>query len=291
MESAAGQPVSRTVPSPERQNALLTLLADEDPAVSIAIERQLLVDGTASLEWLRRHRVHSDPTIRRRVRELLLRQDRAEADLAFLNYCHRHGEHFDLEEAVWVFVRTRNPDANIPAYRAQLDEWAEECRSLIEGAEGGAQVIQGLNRVLFQTHGFHGNGDDYYDPLNSYLDTVIDRRRGIPITLSCVYQFVARRLGLPVVGIGMPGHFLCRYQTAQEELFLDPFHAGALVSRGEARRRLEHFTLNDLESHLQPISARRCLQRMISNLHIIHRERRESETTLRLQRYLMVLSR
>lgn len=291
MDPAAGQSALPQTPSPERQRALLTLLADDDPVVSGAIQGQLLAGGATTLAWLRPHRLHDDPGVRRRVREILIRHGRAQADLDFLDFCNRHGEHFDLEEAVWLFARTRTPDANIAAYRAQLDQWAEEARPFVEAAEDGLRVVLGLNLVLFQRHGFHGNGDDYYNPENSYLDTVMDHRRGIPISLCCVYQFVGRRLGLPMVGIGMPGHFLCRYQTAQEEHLIDPFHAGALVTRGEARRRLEHFTLGDLESHLEPISARRCLQRMISNLHIIHKERREPDEALRLQRYLMLLSR
>ena len=280
-------------PSPERQQALLTLLADEDPAVADSIRERLAPQGRPQ-GWLRAHRLHADPVIRARVRALLDAQARLEADREFLEFCAGHGEHFDLERAVWILARTRNPEAPIEAYRAQLDDWARSAAPGVEAATDGAGVVAALNAVLFGEQRFRGNAEQYFDPENSYLDRVIDRRRGIPITLCCLYQFVARRLGLPVVGIGMPGHFLCRYQDAQGEWLIDAFHGGRLVTRSEARQRLAHFfSMNDSDGSvlLQPISPRRCLQRMIANLHVIHQERRDAAESRRLQQYLILLSR
>lgn len=280
-------------PPPERQQALLTLLADEDSAVADSIRERLAPQGRP-VPWLRLHRLHADPLIRARVRALLDAQARIDADREFLEFCAGHGEHFDLERAVWILARTRNPEAPIEAYQAQLDEWAREAAPGVEAAADGAGVVAALNAVLFGDQRFRGNAEQYFDPENSYMDRVIDRRRGIPITLCCLYQFVARRLGLPVVGIGMPGHFLCRYQDAQGEWLIDAFHGGRLVTRSEARQRLAHFfSMNDSDGSilLQPISARRCLQRMIANLHVIHQERRDAAESRRLQQYLILLSR
>ncbi|MFM8877633.1 MAG: SirB1 family protein [Verrucomicrobiota bacterium] len=281
-----------SVPSAARQQALLTLLADEDPGVVGAIREQLAPKGRP-LSWLKAHRLHDDPLIRARVRELLEAQARLEADREFLEFCAGHGEHFDLEEAVWRLARTRNPEAPIAAYQAQLDWWAQAAATGVEAASDGGAVVAALNAVLFGEQGFCGNSENYFDPDNSYMDRVIDRRRGIPITLCCLYQFVARRLGLPVVGIGMPGHFLCRYQDVQGEWLIDAFHGGRLVTRSEARQRLAHFSLSDTDGAilLQPITPRRCLQRMIANLHVIHQERRDAAESRRLQQYLVLLSR
>jgi regulator of sirC expression with transglutaminase-like and TPR domain len=232
--------------------------------------------------------------VRSRVRALLDAQARLEADREFLEFCAGHGEHFDLERAVWILARTRNPEAPVEAYQAQLDDWARAAAPGVEAATDGAGVVAALNAVLFGEQRFRGNAEQYFDPENSYLDRVIDRRRGIPITLCCLYQFVARRLGLPVVGIGMPGHFLCRYQDAQGEWLIDAFHGGRLVTRSEARQRLAHFfSMADSDGSilLQPISPRRCLQRMIANLHVIHQERRDTAEARRLQQYLILLSR
>ena len=281
-----------SVPSVERQQALLTLLADDDPGVAGTIRERLAPNGRP-VQWLKAHRLHDDPLIRARVRELLEAQARLEADREFLEFCAGHGEHFDLEEAVWKLARTRNPEAPIAAYQAQLDWWAQAAAPAVETASGGEAVVTALNAVLFGEQGFRGNSEHYFDPDNSYMDRVIDRRRGIPITLCCLYQFVARRLGLPVVGIGMPGHFLCRYQDVQGEWLIDAFHGGRLVTRSEARQRLAHFALSDSDGAilLQPITPRRCLQRMIANLHVIHQERRDAGESRRLQQYLVLLSR
>jgi regulator of sirC expression with transglutaminase-like and TPR domain len=288
--TSASQSPGKT-PSPERQQALLTLLADDDPKVHQSIRRQLLADGETSRQWLRAHLIHPDPAIRARVKELVHAMAADDADSQFLEFCLRHGEHFALEEAVWLFVRTRYADANIEAYRAQLDEWANDARPKVLRATSGAATLRAINEVLFTRLGFHGNSDQYYEPANSYLNKVIDLRRGIPISLCAVYQFVTQRLELPVTGIGMPGHFLCRYQSPVDEYYIDPFHQGMLLTRAEARQRLEHFAAASDETLLQPISARRTLQRMIANLHLIHKERRDRVEAERLQRYLVVLSR
>ncbi len=174
-----------------------------------------------------------------------------------------------------------------------MDWWAQAAAPAVETASDGGSVVAALNAVLFGEQGFRGNSEHYFDPDNSYMDRVIDRRRGIPITLCCLYQFVARRLGLPVVGIGMPGHFLCRYQDVQGEWLIDAFHGGRLVTRSEARQRLAHFSLSESDGAvlLQPITPRRCLQSMIANLHVIHQERRDAGESRRLQQYLVLLSR
>jgi regulator of sirC expression with transglutaminase-like and TPR domain len=286
-----GSSLLATTPSLARQRAFLTLLADDDPSISNAIAAQLILGGEATLRWLREHRLDADPTLRKAVRAFLLKQSREKADLTFLNFCQSRAEYFDLEEAVWLFVLTHNPEACIAAYQAQLDDWAEEARSGVEESASGSGVVAAINQVLFINQGFRGNGEDYYNELNSYLDSVIDLRRGLPISLSCVYLFVGRRLGLPLVGIGMPGHFLCRYQTAQEELLIDPFHGGRIVSRGEALLRLIQFSLNDLDVHLQPITPKRCLQRLIANLHLLYKKHGNIAEATRLQHYLLLLSR
>lgn len=290
--SPGGATTGESFPSVERQQALLTLLADEDPGVVGAIREQLAPNGRPR-PWLQAHRLHGDPLVRARVRELLESQARIEADREFLEFCAGHGEHFDLEEAVWKLARTRNPEAPIEAYQAQLDWWAQVAEPAVDAASDGAGVVSALNGVLFGEQGFRGDTEHYFNPDNSYMDRVIDRRRGIPISLCCLYQFVARRLGLPVVGIGMPGHFLCRYQDVQGEWLIDAFHGGRLVTRSEARQRLAHFALSDADGAilLQPVTPRRCLQRMIANLHVIHQERRDVAESRRLQQYLVLLSR
>ena len=132
-----------------------------------------------------------------------------------------------------------------------------------------------LSEYLFDHIGFRGNEEDYYDPRNSYLNQVLERRMGIPITLAVVYMEVGRRLKIPLVGIGMPGHFLVRHVEV-EDLFVDPFHGGIMLSEDECQQRLKERVSGEIPwdpSLLRPISNREILARIIRNLKAIYMQR------------------
>jgi regulator of sirC expression with transglutaminase-like and TPR domain len=279
------------VPTPTRQSALITLLADDDPAISAQIRSQLIAGGPETLAWLGNHRLHPDPQARRRVQEVLDHFGSTEAEAALVGFLSSSGENLDLEEGVWRFVRTRFPEAPVAAYRAQLDAWAAQLSEEMAEAATGADILGRINRVLFTELGFKGNEQQYYDPANTYLNIVMDRRLGIPISMCVIYLFLCRRLNLPVTGIGMPGHFLCRYQTPREEHYIDAFHGGKLLTRIDCLRRLKQFAVDYEDTVLQPISSRRILHRMISNLHLIYKERRDRAEVARLEKFLGVIGR
>ncbi len=283
--------MAKVTPSPSLQSALVTLLADDDPAVSEPIRRRLLEGRESTMAWLHCHRLHADPAARRRVHEVLESLGRTSAEAAWGAFLSGHGEGLDLEDGAWLFVRTRYPHAPVEAYRAQLDEWAARLRDPMASAANGERMLVHINGLLFGELGFRGNEERYYDPANSYLNLVMDRRTGIPITLGIVYLLLARRLRLPVAGIGMPGHFLCRYQTPREEFYIDAFHGGRLLARAECVRRLKQFAIEQDDAALQPLSPRRILHRMVSNLHLLHKDRRDRPETERLERYLGLLGR
>ena len=272
-------------------SAMLTLLGDDDPEVRSAIRTKLVAGGEPVFRFLGRHRLHPEPSVRTRVRELLDQREAALRDSEFMAFVLGQGEQFDLEDGVWRFSLARYPDINVAAFRAQLDAWADRVRDPLRAGASGAETLLALNQVLFGELGFRGNSDDYHDPANSYVNRVMDRRRGIPISLSAVYLFVGRRLGLPVAGIGMPGHFLCRYQTSREEIYIDAFNGGKLLDRADCKRRIEALAVEHDDSHLAPVTSRRMLQRMIANLHLLHKEKKQRAETERLQRHLVALSR
>ena len=279
------------MPAPERQKALLTLLADDDDRVYQAIRAELLSGGEKNTGWLREHLLHPDPAIRRRVREFLTEFDAEKNDNAFILFCLSAGENLDLEEGVWRFVLTEYPDANVGAYQAQLDQWAAAITERMPESPTGEDRLRVINEYLYGDLGFRGNGDALSDPQASYLNRVIDRRQGIPIAMCCIYMFVARRLGIAMSGIGMPGHFLCRFQTAIEEHYVDAFHGGLIMNRADARKRLAHYNLDNDDRLLMPVSTRRTLQRMVSNVHLAYKERNDEVATERLQRHLFALAR
>ena len=127
--------------------------------------------------------------------------------------------------------------------------------------------------MLFVDYGFRGNTSDYHDPRNSFLNDVIDRRVGIPITLSAIYLEVARRLKFAVQGVGMPGHFVVKCRSGDEEIFLDPFNAGSVLTRQQCRDFIGQMKLEDgqsTERWLRRVTNRQILARMLTNLKVIY---------------------
>jgi regulator of sirC expression with transglutaminase-like and TPR domain len=278
--------------SESRRAALLTLLADDDPAIYRSIRQKIISLGPNATEWLRPHALSRDPTLRRRTQEILLSFDRQTADNQFLGFCLKHGEELDLEQGAWLLAQTQYPDINVAGYRALLDSYAGDLQDVLTTSpEEPEQALNAINDYLFGELGFAGNEEDYNDPENSYLNRVLDRRTGNPINLSLVYLMVARRLRLPVAGIGLPGHFVCRYQSSATEIYIDAFNRGKLLTKADCVRYLLQGNYSVRDDYLAPVSPRRILLRICSNLHQIYLHLNKPEDATRFQRYLVALAR
>lgn len=169
-----------------------------------------------------------------------------------------------LDEAALLIAACARPGLDVAAWLARLDALAAGCRPSLEG----------LRRRLYVEHGFVGNSRDYYDPRNSFLDAVIARRTGIPISLAVIAIAVGRRAGVELVGIGMPGHFLVRGAN-DRDVFLDPF-SGALVDQQGCRAIFERVCGPEAaftDAHLAPVGPRAICARMLANLRAIYRRR------------------
>jgi regulator of sirC expression with transglutaminase-like and TPR domain len=277
--------------SPSQQIALLNLLADEDPAIYRTIREKILSCGPPAADWLRPHTMSNDPALRRHAREIVLHFDRQAADDHFLAFCLRHGEEFDLEQGAWLLALTRYPLINLEAYQALLDGYTRELRERLDFGAEAQQLLTTINHYLFDELGFTGNEENYYDPENSYLNRVVDRRTGNPINLCLLYILLARRLHLPIAGISLPGHFICRYQSTAEEIYLDPFNRGKSLSKADCVQYLTHGNFSLRDDYLTPVSSRRLLLRICGNLHQIYQRLELAAETVRLQRYLVALAR
>lgn len=277
--------------SDSQRTALLKLLADEDPSVYRTVRGTILACGPDATEWLRPHALSDDPVLRRRVRAILSHFDRQDADIRFLAFCLKHGEDLDLEKGAWLLARTEYPEINVEAYGALLDAYAAALRERVNFTDRTSQVFAGIHEYLFGELGFLGNEQDYYDPENSYLNRVIDRRTGNPINLSLFYMLVVRRLRLPVTGIGLPGHFLCRYQSSADEIYIDVFNGGRLLTKADCIQYLAQGNYGLREGFLVPASPRRILMRICANLHQIYLQLQHAEQSTRVQRYLVALAK
>ena len=271
--------------------ALVSLLADEDPTVYRTVREKILSYGPPAAEWLRPHTMSNDPALRRRARQIVLHFERQAADDQFLGFCLRHGEEFDLEQGTWLFAQTHYPLINVEAYQAVLDGYATELRDRLGSTAEPEDILTIINQHLFSELGFVGNEENYYDPENSYLNRVLDRRTGNPINLCLVYILLARRLRLPIAGIGLPGHFICRYQSTAAEVYLDPFNRGRFLTKADCVQYLANANFSLRDDYLAPVSPRRLLLRICSNLHQIYQRLEQAVEAMRLQRYLVALAR
>jgi regulator of sirC expression with transglutaminase-like and TPR domain len=181
-------------------------------------------------------------------------------------------EALDLAEAALLVACEEYPGLDVSRYTSQLALWASHARERIQTATPEA-VVAGLNELLFGEHGFCGNTHDYYDPRNSYLNEVLDRRTGVPITLSAVYMEVARRAGFSASGVGLPGHFLVRLDLRGQRLLIDPFHQGAILSEAQCQERLDRIYEGKLRlstGMLASCGRKAMLARMLRNLKAIY---------------------
>lgn len=282
---------SGTAPPESQRVALINLLADDDPAVYHTVRDKILSCGESACDWLRPHTLSSDHLLRRRIQEIIRHFDRQLADNRFLSFCLKQGEDCDLEEGSWLLAQTQYTEINTEAYSALLDNFAEELRQRIEPHARASQILNTIVGYVYGELGFTGNEQDCYDPENNYLNRVLDRRTGNPINLCMVYLLLARRLRLPMVGIGFPGNFLCRYQTTSDEIYIDAFHRGKILTKTDCIQHLVRGNYDLHDHYLAPVTARRILARSCSNLHQIYSRLGHKEETTRFQRYLVALAR
>jgi regulator of sirC expression with transglutaminase-like and TPR domain len=179
----------------------------------------------------------------------------------------------DLGEAALVLAQLEYPNLNVGQYVEVLDDLARQAASRLVGRYDPDRTIEQLNHFLFTELGFHGNERDYYDPRNSFLNDVLDRRTGIPITLAVVYLEITRRLGLPFYGVGLPGHFLIKYDDNRKVTFLDPFQGGRTLDRDECQDLVRSLKGDDVfltALDFRAVDNRHIVTRMLNNLRSIY---------------------
>ena len=191
----------------------------------------------------------------------------------FLQATRQPDEQIDLERAALYIAQEEYPDLAVEAVVQQLDRMAAEMQDYLPTAPYPLKVVQAINRYLYEDLGFVGNAQDYYEPRNSFLNQVLERRTGIPITLSLVYLAIARRVNFPMVGIGMPGHFLIRPAVAEMEIFVDPFNGGEVLFLADCADRLQQMYGRPVPmppQFLAAVTPRQFLARMLTNLKVIY---------------------
>ncbi|MGB3401896.1 MAG: transglutaminase-like domain-containing protein [Microcoleaceae cyanobacterium] len=198
----------------------------------------------------------------------------------------------NLDIAALCIAQGEFPQLDPQEYLNALDTMAMEVQERLQGSRYPLKVIQTINQYLFEELGFIGNQDNYYDPWNSYLNQVIERRTGIPITLSIVYLEIAKRIDFPMVGIGMPGHFLIRPDFEESGIYVDAFNQGEVLFSEDCEARLSQVYNQPVQlkpEFLKSVSSRQILARMLTNLKIIYMNLEKFEIAVSIIELILLL--
>jgi regulator of sirC expression with transglutaminase-like and TPR domain len=269
--------------------ALLRLLSDPDEQVAKTIQHEFVRIGPSALPFLEKAGAQ-DTALESRVSfvkdEIRFGQLKDEFT-SFIAHCSRR---LDWEQGAFLIGKVAYPDVHISHYEQCLNNLAEEFRKKWHSEDSPpGKAARLLSVFLFKDKGFSGNRIHYHDPDNSYLHRVIESRQGIPISLSAMYVFVGNRLGLPLAGIGMPGHFLVKIEGEPSPQYVDCFNGGALLTEQDCK---EFITASGLDFHpqfLEKSTTRMILARMLRNLLGIYEREPQNPLTERIQTLLQIL--
>lgn len=273
---------------PEREiAALLTLLEDENRDVATAARGRLVALGDQALPALDAAAVAEDAHVRihaRAARASIL-AERAEGALV----ARLSRGALDLEACAIELAATDRPDLDADALRRRLDELGDRVRARAASAASPEERAASLGEVLHGEEGFVGNAANYYKPHNSYLDWVLDLKKGIPISLSLLYVFVGRRAGLDVFGVGFPRHFVAAFREGAFTAYLDAFERGRVLGRPEAEAMLLRQNLPAHASLFEEAAPYDVVRRMLANLAFAYRDAKDAPRAARIGRLLAAL--
>ncbi len=270
--------------------ALYSLLDDPQASVQKAVRDRILALGEDAVAGLRElTEVHGDlhhDVVREMVNEIrrgaALRRLGREFD--------GPEEPIDLEEGAFILSKYGFPEINIATYQRRLDDMAADIRVLAGSRAAPLDLFMKLRSYLFSDLGFIGNREDYYNPNNSYINKVIDYRKGIPITLSVLMLILGKRLGLTLNGIGMPMHFLVQYDDGSRMFFVDAFNSGIIITRDQCRLMLSSSGIRLTPEMLAPVTTRDIVERMWRNLYLAYQQQGDEEETARVAEILAFIN-
>ena len=246
------------------RSAFLSLLDDTSPAVRRALLFRFNQLGPASAPFLQAVARGSNRVLARHAAWFLDELKFSDPVAEFRGFIR--SQQYELESGSLLLARTVSPRIEAGEICTQLDRIAARCRELIVDPASVREKCRVLNRVLFHEWGFHGNIENYTDPRNSFLDQVLERRTGIPLSLSIVYLLVAERLSLNLDPVGLPGHFIVGCFVDDLPFFIDPFDRGVFRDAEEIFDLLRANNITPKASDLSPTPIREVLCRSCRNL-------------------------
>ena len=213
----------------------------------------------------------------------------------FRDLINRPEDEIDLAEAALLIAKGVNDALDIDAYLSQIEGLARQLQQRLSESVGETERILALNRFLFDEQGFEPNVDNYYDPRNSFLNEVLERRVGIPISLSILYMEIGRRVGLPLRGVSFPGHFLVKCKVNDGVVVLDPYCRGVSLSLNDLQQRLGDVQGGEVSraiiaGMLVSANKKEILARVLRNLKTIYVQREEHAQALAVMEWIITLA-
>ncbi len=276
----------KSIPNEKEVAALLTFLSDSsEKTVALAKDhlKAILRRYPAYRDLLQNP---ADPSVATEAR-VFLEETRLDDLKDSFRDLVAQGRDLDLERGTVLLAQSAYPTLKASSVSRLLDHLAEgaEKELDLQDATASREVIL-LRRFIFDHEGFMGNESNYYDPDNSYIHKVLERKLGIPISLSCLYLFVARRLDLTCSGIGLPGHFIIGHTTPSGVMYVDPFNRGRILTRNDCIEIVRQRGMAFQDSFLAPTPHHQILSRMIANLVNVYTEQKQ---TMRAQWLTQIL--
>ncbi|MGP0628299.1 transglutaminase family protein [Nitrospina sp. 32_T5] len=280
--------------APESGNAeidsLIRLLDDRDAFVRERVQARLIELGGEALPFLEKARSVEDLALRAEIAQVLKRIEPRLIEQEFQALAQIPvSEDLDLERGVCLIMRYGHPDADPMQVEETLDNLAADLAPRIRVQARASELVRALTDFLFHEKGFHGNKTDYFNPSNSYFDTVLSAKTGIPITLSVLCILIGQRLDLPISGVGLPGHFVVRCDSDKDPVFFDPFNEGRIVTPAGCEEMVRGFGIQFEENFLLPVTSREILIRMLHNLIMIYNRTNDTDKAEQLTEYSRIL--
>lgn len=219
--------------------------------------------------------------------------DRHEIRRRFRNLIERPQGELHLAEGALLIAQEAYPHLDINAYLQHLAAISDTIKQRLGIELDPRRIVAAINAYLYDELNFQGNQDNYYDPRNSFLNEVLERRIGIPITLSVIYIEIGRQVGLPIVGVGLPGHFIVQYDARADTFWIDPFYGGAILTQADCAVRIQQIYGSDVawqEAFLTPVSDHDILRRMLGNLKGIYIRQRDYSLALSVVERLLLMT-
>jgi regulator of sirC expression with transglutaminase-like and TPR domain len=269
---------------------LIQLLTDRDEFVRQKVREQLVELGEDALPFLEMAVRSEDIPLRIQAQDVIARIFPIKLAEKFRQLAHKGlTRYVDLEEGMLLIMEFGYPNVDPEVCRETLDSLARRVEQNLAPDADPAQTITTLTQLLFQQENFKGNKVNYADPDNSYLNKILEHKTGLPITLSALCVLIAGRLDLPIVGVGLPGHYIAKYNLPEGGLYFDPFHQGRSLTRADCVKIVEQFGQPFEEHFLSQSTHRETLIRMMNNLVQVYQSTHELEKAETLSGFIKIL--